>query len=290
MAESAYHSPGSAGRRRMALLGLHALLAVQVVVGLLPFWWMVRTSLSGHEMYSENPTFWTQMRVVDFTVKNFSTVLEQGRFGLWTVNSLVVAMLSTVLTVLVSALAGFAFAKMRFRYRDELFWLVLCTTMVPAQAVAVPRFGLFVHLGLYNSYQVLIVPGISSAIGIFLMCQFFKGIPQSLVEAARIDGASWMDIFWRIMLPLSKPALVVLGLMTFIGSWNDFVTPLMYTNTVEMRTLPVGLQRFAEQFGYAWDIGAMMAGAVMVMIPCLIIFALGQRQFTEGIATSGLKE
>jgi multiple sugar transport system permease protein len=290
MAESAYHSPGSAGRRRMALLGLHALLAVQVVVGLMPFWWMVRTSLSGHEMYSENPTFWTQMRVVDFTVKNFSTVLEQGRFGLWTVNSLVVAMLSTVLTVLVSALAGFAFAKMRFRYRDELFWLVLCTTMVPAQAVAVPRFGLFVHLGLYNSYQVLIVPGISSAIGIFLMCQFFKGIPQSLVEAARIDGASWMDIFWRIMLPLSKPALVVLGLMTFIGSWNDFVTPLMYTNTVEMRTLPVGLQRFAEQFGYAWDIGAMMAGAVMVMIPCLIIFALGQRQFTEGIATSGLKE
>jgi len=265
----------------------HFYLIFQTSLALLPFVWMLRTAFSGSEDISGAMSIRRLFTLSQPTMANFHTVLSNSRILTWTINSLVIACVGTVLSVFLSALAGFAFAKMRFPGREVLFWLVIATIMIPAQVTSVPRFIIFIHMGIFNSYQALILPGLANAMGIFLMRQFFKGLPDSLIEAARLDGATWFDIFWRIMLPLAKPAVVILVLINFVSRWNNFMGPLIYTNTNAMYTLPVGLAKFAAE--YTRNPAALMAGATLVVIPCLIIFIIGQRYFTKGIALSGMK-
>jgi len=266
---------------------LYLYLMLQTAVGLLPFAWMLKTAFASGEEFGKPMTVWRLFFPSSTTLANFRTVLLDAPILTWTINSLVIAILGTVLSVFLSALAGFAFAKMRFPGRDVLFWLIMATIMIPSQVTSVPRFIIFIRMGIFNSYQALILPGLANAMGIFLMRQFFKGIPDSLIEAARLDGASWFDIFWRIMLPLAKPAVVILVLVSFVGRWNNFMGPLIYTNTNAMYTLPVGIARFAME--YSRNPAALMAGATLVVLPCLAIFIIGQRYFTNGIAMSGMK-
>jgi len=265
----------------------HIYLIFQTALALLPFVWMLRTAFSGTEDIAGPLSIRRLFTLSDPTLANFRTVLANARLLTWTANSLVIACLGTVLSVFLSALAGFAFAKMRFPGREVLFWLIMATIMIPSQVTSVPRFIIFIHMGIFNSYQALILPGLANAMGIFLMRQFFKGLPDSLIEAARLDGATWFDIFWRIMLPLAKPAVVILVLINFVSRWNNFMGPLIYTNTNAMYTLPVGLAKFASE--YYRNPAALMAGATLVVIPCLVIFIIGQRYFTKGIALSGMK-
>ena len=265
----------------------HVYLVFQTALALLPFVWMLRTAFSGTEDIAGPLSVERLFTLSDPTWANFRTVLANAKMWTWTVNSLVIACLGTALSVFLSALAGFAFAKMRFPGREVLFWLIMATIMIPSQVTSVPRFIIFIRMGIFNSYQALILPGLANAMGIFLMRQFFKGLPDSLIEAARLDGATWFDIFWRIMLPLAKPAVVILVLINFVARWNNFMGPLIYTNTNAMYTLPVGLAKFASE--YHRNPAALMAGATLVVIPCLVIFIIGQRYFTKGIALSGMK-
>jgi multiple sugar transport system permease protein len=184
-------------------------------------------------------------------------------------------------------MAAFAFARLQFKGRDTLFLVVIATMMIPSQVSLIPVFLIVQKLGLFNTYAGLIVPGLASGFGVFLLRQFFISIPKELEEAAYMDGASLWTIYWRIILPVAQPALATLAIFTFLGSWNDFVWPLIITNDVEMRTLPVGLSIF--QGRYTSEYGITMAAAAIGSIPVIIAFLLFQKKITSGIALTGIK-
>jgi multiple sugar transport system permease protein len=183
---------------------------------------------------------------------------------------------------------GYALAKLRFRGKRVLLLLVLATMMLPAAATLIPLFVLMSQLDLVNTYPGLILPAIAGPFGVFLTRQFFTGLPDELIEAARIDGAGEFRIFWRIAMPLAAPVLATLGILTFLGAWNAFIYPLVMAQEPEMYTLPVALATFATGQFQA-DHGMLMAGSVLLVVPVLAIFILMQRWITEGIATTGLK-
>ena len=193
----------------------------------------------------------------------------------------------TACNVFFSALAGYAFARLRFRGKNVLFSAFLATLMVPGHVTLVPKFMLLDALGWINTYQGLIVPGIVQVFGIFLMKQFFESLPRELEEAARIDGCSHFQTFWHVTLPASKPALVALGIYTFQGSWNDFLWPVIVTTTKDMYTLPLGMAMFRYEFKVEWTM--LMAGSVLMGLPMLLIFLFFQRLFVENAAASGIK-
>jgi multiple sugar transport system permease protein len=185
-------------------------------------------------------------------------------------------------------MVGYALAKMRFAGRDKVFLLVLGTLMVPGSVTVIPLYVLISMMGLTNSFGGLILPFLATAFGVFLMRQFMLGIPDELLEAARIDGASELRTFWQIVMPLATPALATLAILTFLGSWNSFFWPLIVATSQEMYTLPVALATFATG-QYQADHGLLMAGSLVIVLPVLIVFILLQRLFTEGIATTGIK-
>jgi len=208
-------------------------------------------------------------------------------FARFFINSLFIAVTVTLGQVFTSAMAAFAFARLHWPGRDKVFVSYLATMMVPGQVTMIPVFILIKKLQWVDTYQALILPAMFSAYGTFMLRQFFLSIPRSLEEAAIIDGASTWKIFISIILPLSKPALATLTTFTFMGSWNSFLWPLVVTNSLEMRTLPVGIAVFQSQFGTQWEL--LMAGAMITLVPVLIIYIFNQRFFVKGIALSGLK-
>ena len=208
-------------------------------------------------------------------------------FLIWYLNSMFVSLAITLGTLLTSSLAAYAFARLRFPARDWLFVGYLATLMVPAIVVIVPLYALVRQMGLYNTYWALILPAMFSAYYTFMLRQFFRTIPRDLEDAALIDGAGRLSIYWRIILPLSKPALAALAIFAFLHSWNDFLWPLIVIDDDALKTLPVGLATFEGQYGTEWSL--LMAASVVVMIPVLIVFILGQRYFIRGILLSGLK-
>jgi multiple sugar transport system permease protein len=207
-------------------------------------------------------------------------------FGRFYLNSFVVAASVTALQLLTSSLSAFAFARLRFRGRNALFLLYLATLMIPFQVTMLPNFILMRYLGWYDTYQALILPPAFSAFSTFLLRQYFLGIPLDLDEAARIDGASSFRIWWRIILPLSGPVLAALAIFVFLNNWNDFLWPLVITNSLEMRTLPVGLSTFQGQYKVQWHL--LMAGSVIAMMPVLIVYIIGQRWIIRGITLTGM--
>lgn len=275
-----------ATRKRFAWqrIGLHLFLLLVSAIMLMPFVWMVSTSLKEAPQVFTYPPTWIPNPVA---WENYREALTVMPFHIFYFNSTFVAVSVMVLQLLTASLAAFAFARLRFPGRDALFLLYLAALMIPFPVLLIPQFIMVRYLGWYDTYWALIVPqGFFSAFSTFLMRQYFRGIPIDLDDAARMDGASSWRIWWQIILPVSSPVLAALSIFVFLGSWNDFLWPLVVTNSENMRTIPVALAAFQGQFSTEWQL--LMAGAVVAMLPILVVFILAQRRFIEGITVTGL--
>jgi multiple sugar transport system permease protein len=264
---------------------LHLLLAAVAACTLLPFFWMLSTSFkSGGGLFTYPPE-WVPSRP---TLEWYVRLTTEVNFGLHFRNSLIVSVCVTALGLFLNSLAGYAFAKHRFRGRDRLFGLLLATMMVPGQVTMIPVFLLLKNLGLLNSFAGLIVPVSVNVFGIFLIRQFMMSIPNDLIESARMDGCSEFRIYWSVVLPLCRPVLATLGIFTFMDSWNDFLWPLVVMVREEGYTLPVALANLNGQ--HPTSFGLLMAAAVVVVMPVIAVFLAAQKHVIQGIATSGMKE
>jgi multiple sugar transport system permease protein len=276
----------------------HGVLIVGAIAMLLPFAWMLSTSLKpADQLFTVPPTWIPRALQLD----TYAKAMSAGNFGRYAFNSLVLATANMVSNVLLSAFAGYAFARLRFPGRSVLFVLVLATLMVPYQVTIIPLFVIVRHMPLFggndllgqggigwiNSYWGLIVPGAVGAFGIFMLRQFFQTLPVELEDAARIDGAGELRIFWQIMLPLAMPAVATLAIFSFQAGWNAFLWPLLITTTDDMRTIQLGLTVFVQQYSTQW--GQLMAATVVATVPVILVFAAGQRLMVRGIAFTGLK-
>ncbi|MEU9336704.1 carbohydrate ABC transporter permease [Streptomyces sp. NPDC048290] len=285
-------APEAPARRRRPRRVRKPLLYVVASLGLLvmaaPFLWMALSAFKTREDLTASPPVWLP---TDWTLDNFSALLDQLDMPRYFVNSLIVAVLVTVCNLLFCSMLGYALAKLEFTGRSQVFGLVLAALMVPGNLLILPLYVLMNRLGLIDTYAGLVLPFAAGAFGVFLMRQFMQSIPDELLEAARIDGAGEWYIFWRIVLPLVRPALATLTIFTFLGSWNNFVWPLIATNDPEKYTLPVALATFANDPNrtVAGGNGMLMAGSLLVVLPVLLVFIALQRHFTQGIATAGLK-
>lgn len=270
--------------RGLGRLAVYAVIMAGGVAMLFPFAWMVSTSLK-----ADVELFVTPPRLVPdpFVPQNYQRVAETFPLGRFVMNSLVVAGISTALQLATSAMAAYAFARLRFRGRDALFVLYLATLMVPLQVTIVPLFIEMRLLGLVNTYPALILPTIASAFGTFLLRQAYLTLPRELEEAAFIDGAGHWTVFRRIVLPLSRPALATFGIFAFMASWNAFLWPLVVTSSQDLMTLPVGLSNLHGRYETAWNL--VMAGATISVVPILVVYVLAQRHVIRGFAFSGLK-
>jgi len=271
--------------RRIILRTLvYVVMSLGAVIALLPFLWMVSTSLKDVQDVVTLPPQWIPNPPVTHT---YPDVWNELPFVNFFINSTYITLASVVGQLLVCSLSAYAFARLEFRGRDKLFYLYLATMMIPGQVTLIPAFILMGWLHWIDTAWALIVPGLGSAFGIFLLRQFFLTIPRELEDAAKIDGYGLFGIYWRIILPLSKPALATLAVFTFLGSWNDFLWPFVVINTPENMTLPVGLSFLQQNYTTQWP--QLMAGSTMSLIPVVIVFLLAQRYFVEGITMTGLK-
>ena len=221
------------------------------------------------------------------SLANYRDAWQQGNFLLAFANSTLVAVAVTAFQIVTSALGGYALARLKFRGKQALLLIILATLVIPFQLLVIPIFLVLKWGHLINTYGALILPTAVNGFGIFLLRQYFQTIPVELEEAAAIDGANRLQILWRVMLPLARPALVTLFLFTFIGEWNDLFKPLVFTTRPELRTVQLALAEFQQQFTNNWSL--MMAAVAIATIPVMVLFLIGQRQFIEGIATTGMK-
>jgi multiple sugar transport system permease protein len=277
------------GKTRQRQLGDVAAFTLLTVVGVffaLPFLWMVSSSLkplSG--IYVFPPEFLPE--TIQWT--NYIEIFRRLPFHIFFQNSLIVSFFETAGVLITASMAGYAFARLRFPGRDKIFLIYLSTMMIPFAVRMIPLFVLMRTFGWIDSLNALIFPGIFSAWGTFLMRQFMLTIPRELEDAAFIDGASRAQIYWRIILPLTKPALATLGIFHFMGSWNAFLWPLIIISSQSNKTLPLGLAAFQAMAAMKTPWHLVMAAAVVSILPILVIFVLGQKYYVRGIVTSGLK-
>ena len=277
-------------KRTLSRAVWYVALVVVVVLALAPIVWMLSTSLKPESEIIIGGIHWIPRT---FTREHYQTILDRYPMVQWTVNSVVVSTIATLLVLLLDSLAGYAFARMQFRGRGILFTIILSMLFVPIQITVVPLFILFSRMGLTDTYWALILPVGANVTGVFLMRQFFLSIPAELEEAARIDGASSLRIWWSVVLPLARPALTAVAILTFLSTWNSFFWPLIVTRTDAARTLPVGVAQFLSlrpgMIQGQQSIGQSMAGAAMAAFLPIIVFVILQRYFIEGIARSGIK-
>ncbi|MGV8845052.1 carbohydrate ABC transporter permease [Tessaracoccus sp.] len=274
------------GRRKAGtrMLVVHTILILGSLMMIFPFFWQVVTAF---KTYGGSIAVPPQFIPDPWDFTNFATVFERLPFGQMFFNSVVLTIGRTVGQVVLCTMAGYAFARIPFRGRNLLFIVFLSVLMVPSQLYLLPQFEIMQALGWVNTLQALVVPGIFSAFGTFLMRQFFMSMPRELEEAARVDGASVWQVFWVIMLPLAKSGVTALTIFTVLWSWNDLLWPLVVTTDPERMPLSVGLVQLVTQYGTKYPV--LMAGALMASIPMLITFMLLQKQFIQGIAFSGGK-
>ncbi|GAB3538009.1 carbohydrate ABC transporter permease [Arthrobacter tecti] len=249
-----------------------------------PLYWMITIALTPQsEILSRELSFWPQQPTLD----NFRRIFAAFPAATWFGNSVVITGIVTVLTVTVNLLAGYAFAKLNFPGKGAIFLLVLSTMMIPVQVIMVAQFRLVTELGIYGTFWAVIFPSAASAFGIFLARQFIIAIPDELLEAARMDGAGSIRVFLRIVLPLCKPLIAVLTLLTVMYQWNDFAWPLIALKDSELFTLPIGLLFLQGQF--TTDYGAIMALALISVTPIVLLFLVFQRYFVQGLARTGIR-
>jgi len=270
---------------RLAVVAAYVLLGLGVVALGFPFAWMVATSFRLPETVAgAGLSLWPE----PFTLNGYRAAAEQAPWLVYLKNTLTITVMTVIGTVLSSSMAAFAFARLRAPGKDALFVLVLATLMLPGQVTMIPAFIIFRSLGWYDTLLPLIVPSFfGSAVFVFLIRQFFLTLPNDLEDAARIDGCSTWTIYWRIVMPLATPVLITVALFSFVGHWNDFMGPLIYLNSLEKRTLALGLVSFQNAWGT--DIVQVMAASTVITLPVLILFFAFQRYFIEGVVTTGLK-
>ena len=262
---------------------LHFCLISVGFVMVMPFLWMLSTSLKfPNEIFSYPPT-WIPNR---FRFENYVDVFTLVPFGQYYINSIMVALSVTSIVLVSSSLAAFAFSRLNFRGRDTLFMTYLATLMIPFPVLLIPNFLIVREFGWYDTYMALILPPAFSAIATFLYRQAFKGIPKELDDAARIDGASSWRIWWHVIMPNAGPVTAALGIFTFLGNWNEFLWPLVVTNSSDMRTIPVGLSSFQGQYNVRWEL--LMSAAVIALLPVVIVFLLAQKWIIRGVTISGM--
>jgi multiple sugar transport system permease protein len=278
-----------AGRRlsygRLALAGG---LLVLAVLWMVPLAWIVTTAIKPEPEIIRLPV---HMLPEEVTLANFVAALTTSRtanIALAFANSTIVAIAETILTLAIDSMAAYALARLSFRGRGVIFAVIIGSIMVPPQITLVPLYLMFQQAGWLSSYQALVLPGLSRAFGVFLLRQFFLGVPRELEDAAKIDGAGVFTIFRRVALPLVQPAMASLAIFTFLRSWNEFTWPLIVVSRNDMMTLPVALARFL--FAYRVEYGVVMAAAAFSAIPLIVVFFIFQRQIVQGIALTGLKE
>lgn len=268
----------------------YAIFVVVVVLVLAPVIWMFSTSIKPEREIITTAVRWIPENP---TIEHFQAITSNHPIVQWLGNSLLTATAATLLVLVLDSLAGYAFARMEFRGRGVLFMIVLSMLFVPVQITVVPLFILFSRLGLTDTYWALILPVGANVTGVFLMRQFFLSIPTELEDAARVDGAGALRTFVSIVLPLARPALTAVAIITFLSTWNSFLWPLIVTRSDAVRTLPVGIAQFlslrAGMVQGQMSIGQSMAGAVFAALPPIVVFVILQRYFIEGISRTGLK-
>lgn len=265
-------------------LAVHAILITASILMVIPFIWMVLTAFKS---LAEATAIPVQIFPARLRWENFAELFESFNFGTMYANTIIATLLRVTAQVSFAAMAGYAFARLRFPGRDIIFAVLLSVMMIPPVLYLIPKFLLMTQLGWVNTLQGYVVPGFTSAFGTFLMRQFFKTLPEELSEAAKLDGCGPMRTFFWIMLPLAKPGLIAFGIFSTLWSWNELLWPLIILNSPEKMTLSVGLATMEGE--YVSDYPVMMAGAVLAVIPMIVMFFIFQRQFIEGIATTGSK-
>lgn len=274
------------GRGRAAKsLALHLGLIALAALTLFPLFWMVSVSLMPAD---EAHRFPPPLLPASPTLEHYRLLFARLDIARYVLNSALVAAAVTLLSLLLNAMAGYAFAKLRFAGRERLFRGLLASMVIPSQVAMLPLFLMLKRLGLVNSYGGIIVPGMASLFGIFLIRQYARSIPDSLLDAARIDGAGEFRIWWTLVLPLCQPILVTLAIFTFLGTWNDFMWPLIILTDNERYTLPVALANLLGE--HVQDAEPMMAGAVLTVLPVILLFLVLQRYYIEGLVLGSVKE
>lgn len=264
----------------------YLLMLLLVALMVLPFLWMVSTSLKAQEYILQTPP---QLIPNPITLESYTGLAQRIDLPRTFFNSLFVAVVGTAGQILVAAMAAFAFARMQWRGRDIVFVLYLGTMMIPSVVLVIPQFILVRSLGWMNTYAALIVPGLFNAFGTFLLRQSFLGLPKDFEEAAFVDGANYFTIFWRIVLPLSQPALATLGVFSFMGLWNAYLWPLFVARQEAVVTLPVALATLQAGPRALTEWNMVMAGAVITVLPILALYMVAQRWFVRGVISSGIK-
>ena len=268
------------------ILGYTILILIAISM-LYPFLAMINLSLT------DNSAIFTSQEVffhTPLTIKNYANILNDIPLSTYFFNSLIVATITTAGQVIISSMAGYAFARLNFKYRDTLFLVILITMLVPPQVNIIPLFFLMRELHLIDTYQALILPGLFGGFGVFMIRQYFLGLPKDLEDSAKIDGCNPFETFFKIAFPLALPVITTLAIFTFVTSWNSFMWPLIVTNSEEMRTLPVGLAIFKGSFREITLWGELLACSVICSVPVVTIFLLGKKYFINDILQGGIKE
>jgi multiple sugar transport system permease protein len=263
--------------------GSYLILAAIAILTIAPFVAMLSVSLQKGIRAAAFPIDWIPDAP---TLDNYRLILDHSQIVRWFGNSLFVAGVGTLLAIATATTAGYAFARMEFPLRNLLFWSFLAMLMIPNEVTLIPQYIQLSYIGWINTYQGLILPGVTSAFGIFLIRQYLQGLPRDYEEAARMDGASEFQIYWQVVLPMLTPAIATLGTLQFLNYWNEFLYPLVITTKADMRTLPVGLATLQTPTG---GLPALLAGTTITIVPTVIVFLFFQRYFVRGIATTGLK-
>ena len=285
MTSNSTNGRASKAAARFKHAGIHALLlGIGLLFGL-PFYWLIATSLKPDAQIFQMPPVWVPHPI---QWSNYPRALAYIPFFTYTFNTLTLCVLNVIGTVLSCSLVAYSLGKIRWKGRDLVFYTLLATMILPGQVTLIPTFAIFKWLGWIGSVKPLVVPAFfGSAFYIFLLRQFFLTLPNELSDAARIDGCSEFGVYWRVILPLARPALVTVSLFTFIGTWNDFLGPLLYLTDERTYTLSMGLQFFVSQHGAEW--GMLMAASAVMTLPILVIFFLAQSTFIQGVSLSGIK-
>ena len=261
-----------------------AFLTVFSLIMMYPMAWMLMTSFKSNADIQINKTKFFPEK---WTIEGYQTAFEKAPIAQWFINSILVVVIVTVAVIITSTLIGYIFAKYEFKGKKVLFVLLLATMMVPPQVTMIPRYLMIQEMHLFNTIGAVIVPGLISAFSIYMARQFIADVPDSLCEAAKIDGAGPFRIYWSVILPNIKPAIGSIGIFTAMMNWNDYLNPLLMLNDMEKMTLPLGLVIFDTQ--RVADMSATMAAASMMMMPMIIIFVIFQKQFVKGMTMSGIK-
>lgn len=272
------------GRTRTFKTFCLVVLLVFAAAWVLPLLFAIDTSIKPEGEIAANPAGWWSSH---FNLSAYHDVLANTPMATWYINSLIVAVVSVALTLVVTSMLGFALAQTKFRGRGLVFGLVLVGLIIPGQILVLPLYQEVQGMHLLNTYWALALPAATTPIAVFIFYSFFSGLPVELVDAAKIDGASWFAIYRTICLPLCKPAIAAVGIFTFVTSWNNFLWPLLVMSSINTMTIPVGMATVASGFGIMY--AQVMATAILGALPLLVVFLLFQRHIVEGIASTGIK-